>query len=75
MVGGRASPRKRRTRSATSIESGEIDLGAIAVEHLALGLDPYPRARGRRVPGHIEDEAGPADSPFAALERLKRDPE
>jgi len=49
-------------------ERGEIDLGAIAVEHLALGLDPYPRAAGVEFEGHIEDAT---ESPFAALERLK----
>jgi len=52
---------------------GQIDLGAIAVEHLALGLDPYPRAPGVEFSGHIEDDSAEDPSPFAALERLKRD--
>ncbi len=56
-------------------ENGEIDLGAIAVEHLALGLDPYPRAPGVAFPGHIEDDPSLGDSPFQALKRLKRDQE
>jgi Large ribosomal RNA subunit accumulation protein YceD len=55
--------------------NGEIDLGAIAQEHLALGLDPYPRAPGVAFSGHVEDESGPEESPFAVLERLKRDQE
>jgi Large ribosomal RNA subunit accumulation protein YceD len=52
---------------------GEIDLGALAVEHLALGLDPYPRAAGVEFSGHIEDDSAEDTSPFAVLERLKRD--
>ena len=35
---------------------GRIDLGAIVGEHLALGLDPYPRSPGVAFAGHIEDE-------------------
>jgi uncharacterized metal-binding protein YceD (DUF177 family) len=50
---------------------GRIDLGAIAAEHLALGLDPYPRAPGVEFPGHVEDNAR-RSSPFASLEALKR---
>lgn len=46
-----------------------IDLGAIVTEHLALGLDPYPRASGTEFSGHIEDKG--RDSPFIALARLK----
>jgi hypothetical protein len=50
---------------------GKIDLGALAAEFFALGLDPYPRK-----PGAILDEehanSEPADSPFAALvQRVK----
>ena len=45
---------------------GKIDLGALAQEFFALGLDPYPRK-----PGAVLDEertnSGPTDSPFAAL--------
>jgi hypothetical protein len=47
---------------------GKIDLGALAAEFFALGLDPYPRK-----PGAILDEeranSEPTDSPFAALAR------
>lgn len=45
-----------------------IDLGAIAAEFLALGLDPYPRKPG------ITFEAGDPqehDSPFAKLAQLR----
>ncbi len=54
---------------------GLIDLGELAVEYMALGLDPYPRA-----PGAAFDEAvwaGKAgksepESPFAVLARLQK---
>lgn len=53
-------------------ERGRIDVGAIAVEHLALGLDPYPRSEGVEFSGYAEDETG-AESPFAKLAALKPD--
>ena|SRR5690348_6560343 len=46
---------------------GKIDLGAVAAEFFALGLDPYPRK-----PGAVfepPDEPRGEDSPFAALAR------
>lgn len=56
-----------------------LDLGEIVAEQLALGLDPHPRAPG----ASLDDEAALAAgrdggdarpvSPFAALERLRRD--
>jgi len=58
-----------------AIEGGVIDLGAIAVEHFMLGLDPYPRK-----PGVVFDAeaVGVGDgreklSPFAALAKLKKE--
>ncbi|MDK9697861.1 MAG: DUF177 domain-containing protein [Siculibacillus sp.] len=57
------------------IEDGVIDVGGIVVEHLMLGIDPYPRK-----PGAVFDaeEIGVGDgreklSPFAALARLKKE--
>ncbi len=52
--------------------NGRIDLGVIAAEHLALGLDPYPRAPGVAFPGHVEDDPAADPSPFAALAKLGR---
>lgn len=52
------------------IVDGKIDLGAVAAEFLALGLDPYPRK-----PGVAFDAPAPQDSkdsPFADLEKLKK---
>ena len=58
-------------------DGDSLDLGAIAAEHVALGIDLYPRAPGVRFEAEIEaeeeDEEEP--SPFAVLEQLKRDRE
>ncbi|MFG1402212.1 YceD family protein [Xanthobacter sediminis] len=51
------------------IENGAIDLGALASEFLALGIDPYPRKPGVVFEPPAEDAA--AISPFSALSRLK----
>lgn len=52
------------------LEAGEVDIGAIALEHFALGLDPYPRAPG--VEFEAPDEGDDDEpSPFAALAALK----
>ena len=53
------------------IIDGRIDLGALACEFLALGLDPYPRKPGIvfEPPGNSEPEE--SDSPFRALRKLK----
>lgn len=49
-------------------EGGTIDIAAYVVEHLALELDPFPRAPG------VSFEAPPAEpepSPFGVLAQLK----
>ncbi len=52
-----------------SLVDGRIDLAAIAIEFLQLGLDPYPRKAGVEFQ---QPEAGDgAASPFAALAGLK----
>ena len=53
------------------IVNGQIDLGALTAEFLALGLDPYPR----KPDADFQFEGGGerADSPFAALGKLKRE--
>jgi uncharacterized metal-binding protein YceD (DUF177 family) len=48
------------------IIDGKIDLGALAAEFFALGLDPYPRKPG----AVLEEErtnSEPIESPFSAL--------
>lgn len=53
-----------------AIVDGVIDLGGFTLEFLALALDPYPRKPG----ASFESSAGDtgAESPFAALAKLKR---
>lgn len=53
------------------IQGGIIDLGALAAEFLALGVDPYPRRPGALFAPVTGDE-GAASSPFAALAKLKQ---
>jgi len=55
--------------------NGRIDLGMIVREHLALGLDPYPRESGAVFLPYIEDDPAADPSPFAALSALKTDGE
>ncbi len=50
------------------VVDGTIDLGALAAEFLALGLDPYPRKPGVAF-DEEETNPEPTDSPFAALAR------
>jgi uncharacterized metal-binding protein YceD (DUF177 family) len=52
------------------IVGGQIDLGALAMEFLALGLDPYPRSPGARFDEVAEPEKA---SPFTVLAALKKD--
>lgn len=52
------------------IEDGEIDFGQLAVEFLALSLDPYPRKPGAVFNGG-GDPVPAKESPFAALAVLK----
>ena len=52
------------------LRDGTVDLGALAVEFLILGIDPYPRK-----PGAVFDvpPAGdPRNNPFAVLAALKK---
>ncbi len=46
-----------------------IDLGEIAAQALALGLDPYPRRPGSVAGLLSEEEAAEARSPFAVLKK------
>jgi uncharacterized metal-binding protein YceD (DUF177 family) len=55
-----------------TIIDGVVDLGALAAEFLALGLDPYPRKPGAELAAPAPERG--ADSPFAALAGLKPAP-
>jgi len=50
---------------------GAVDLGALAVESVALGLDPFPRGPDAPPPEETP-VADPGESPFAALAALRQ---
>jgi uncharacterized metal-binding protein YceD (DUF177 family) len=52
------------------IVDGKIDLGALAAEFLALGLDPYPRTPGAEFTP--PPEPAPPQSPFVALAEMAK---
>jgi uncharacterized metal-binding protein YceD (DUF177 family) len=54
------------------IVGGQVDLGALTAEFMALGLDPHPRKPGAEF--QYEDSQAGRDSPFAGLAgRLGKD--
>ncbi|WP_108659058.1 DUF177 domain-containing protein [Acuticoccus kandeliae] len=56
------------------LEGNTIDVGAIALEHFALGIDPYPRAPGAAYEEEsAEEEEEEQPSPFAVLAALKNE--
>jgi len=56
------------------IENGEIDLGQIAIEQLALVMEDYPKMEGEifAFQSEFDDETTSAAHPFAALKKLKK---
>lgn len=61
---------------APEIFTGDtIDAGAVAAEHAALAIDPYPRKADVAFSGHIEssDKDDRKPSPFAVLKDWKKD--
>jgi uncharacterized metal-binding protein YceD (DUF177 family) len=52
------------------IIGGEIELGGLVVEYLALSLDPYPRKPGAEF--HFKDESK-GEHPFAALKKWTKE--
>jgi len=51
--------------------NGIVDLGAVAIEFLMLGIDPYPRKPGAVFA--LPEAEKPSDHPFAALAALHKD--
>ena len=51
-----------------ALADGAIDLGEAVAQHLALALDPFPRAPGAEFNSGSPEETG---NPFAILARLK----
>ncbi len=57
---------------------GRIDVGEMVAQHLAMAIEPYPRApsaeTGDLLSGEADSgEAAPSTGPFGGLARLKRD--
>jgi uncharacterized metal-binding protein YceD (DUF177 family) len=50
--------------------NGAADLGILVAEHLALGLDPYPRKPGVEAPPPGDDSEPATHRPFAGLDKL-----
>lgn len=73
--GGVAAPLPVDLETTDAIIDGRIDLGALAVEFMILNLDIYPRKPGISFEGtEFSDESSGENSPFAALQKLKRTP-
>jgi uncharacterized metal-binding protein YceD (DUF177 family) len=67
---GDSEPREPKWDDPEPLVNGTVDLAALAIEFLILGLDPYPRK-----PGVVFDPPAPAqleDGPFAALAKLTK---
>jgi hypothetical protein len=60
----------RNWNAPEPLSDGGIDLGALAIEFLILGIDPYPRKAGAEFEPPAEDTADPG--PFAALAKLTK---
>ncbi|MGB8627811.1 MAG: DUF177 domain-containing protein [Xanthobacteraceae bacterium] len=72
---GQAEPRLRDVKpdDPEPLVGGVLDLGALAIEFLILGLDPYPRKPGAIF--EAPQEGRPDDGPFAALSHLAKRPD
>jgi uncharacterized metal-binding protein YceD (DUF177 family) len=58
-------------RDIEELIGGRIDVGALAAEHVALGLDPYPRKPGAVFEQGDRGSLEPEKGAFAALSVLK----
>jgi uncharacterized metal-binding protein YceD (DUF177 family) len=70
---GETDSRGENVDETEPLIGGLVDLGALAIEFLILGLDPYPRKPGAAF--QPPPEAKPNESPFAALASLKKGPD
>lgn len=50
--------------------NGAVDLGALAIEFLIIGVDPFPRKPGVEFASRVTEDAG-SSNPFAVLAGLK----
>jgi uncharacterized metal-binding protein YceD (DUF177 family) len=69
-----AKSARKRSRGGDELpeplDDDTLDLGALAVEFLILGIDPYPRKPGAQFASPTAEVAG--EHPFAALQSLKK---
>lgn len=60
------------------LSGGEADMAELAVQYLAVLLDPYPRRADAQPPGagiiHDAEAEAVRNSPFAVLQKLKENP-
>ena len=56
------------------LDNGQIDLAAIAMEHLALVLDDFPRKEGEEFcfQSEFDEETTQANNPFSILKKIKK---
>lgn len=56
------------------LDNGQIDLAAVAMEHLALILDDFPRKDGEvfEFKSEFDEETTQKSNPFAVLKKLKK---
>ena len=56
------------------LDNGQIDLAAIAMEHLALVLDDFPRKEGEEFSfkSEFDEETTEAANPFSILKKIKK---
>ena len=56
------------------LDNGQIDLASIAMEHLALVLDDFPRKEGEEFSfkSEFDEETTEASNPFSVLKKLKK---
>ena len=66
--GKRSGGSKRNLDGPEPLLDGAIDLGALAIEFLILGIDPYPRKPGAKF--EPPQDLKPDPGPFAALADL-----
>ena len=56
------------------LDNGQVDIASIAMEHLALVLDDFPRKDGEEFSfvSEFDEETTEANNPFAVLKKLKK---
>lgn len=65
-----AASRSNGDEPPEPLVNDSVDLGALAIEFLLLGIDPYPRKEGAQfIPPKVEE---PSEHPFAVLAPLKK---